>query len=187
VLPLPTADFGPPEWNLRNCRGVATLLVAMFQDVPEKNYYTRQRDAVNYCKRLRQNGYEAWYSHGPLFSNVTIGSFGADVVRVYVKRNLRGGAGHDKEPDYEEVMQVTEPLPAPVRAIQNDFPHLAINGEGVKDIIRDPRTNQVVTSNPRKTYLVRTPLQLKPQSAVQPAAQPDKAPLRPRNPLIYGP
>ncbi len=81
-------DVGPPEWRL----GTAdpdqrwTLLVAQFYDQPEADYVGRERFAVEYCRELRERGYEAYYHHVPGKSFVTLGNFPAEAYQMISER-----------------------------------------------------------------------------------------------------
>jgi len=140
VVPLPGKDVGPAEFNLTAAKGSMTVLVAVFRDVPEKKLFRRRGRAVDYCRRLRQGGYEAYYWHGKVSSHVTIGSFTNSSVR------------EERTPHGTRTV-VTDPR---VLQIQKDFPMLAINGYGENQIIRDPGTGKVHRI-PYKSRLVRIP------------------------------
>ena len=89
VLPLPGKDLGPPEWNLAKAPGVYSVLVAVYYDVPEKNYFGRKQSAVELCRVYRQEwNWEAYYHHGPVRSHVTIGSFDESAVATVREGNM---------------------------------------------------------------------------------------------------
>ena len=140
IVPLPGKDIGPSQWDLKNVQADYSLLVATFRDDPERNYVGRQRFAIEYCRRLRKHGYESYFYHGKVISHVTIGAFGKGSVRL-----VKTPTG-----------QKPQVLDLRVKAIQKDFPMLAVNGTGVNDILRDPRTGKMIRI-PRKTYLIRVP------------------------------
>ncbi|MCB9850464.1 MAG: hypothetical protein H6817_07130 [Phycisphaerales bacterium] len=75
-VPVPTPDPGPPEWRLKNCPGTFSLRIAIFFDEPD--FYKRKDAAVEYCKELREKGYDAYYRHTEFVSEVFVGSFGPD-------------------------------------------------------------------------------------------------------------
>ena len=112
VVPLPSGQVGPPEWNLQNAPGVYSVLVAVFYDVPRDEYVGRKEFAVEYCKQLRQKGNEAYYHHGPNRSGVMVGSFPALAIRT-VSRD-----GKEK--------RVIASLR--MKSIMIDFQFLAVNG-----------------------------------------------------------
>lgn len=88
VIPLPGTDPGPPEWNLLNANGFYTIIVAVFYDQPEANYFGRKEYAVAYCKQLREKGEEAYFRHGSARSTVTIGAFPKDAIAMVKSGNL---------------------------------------------------------------------------------------------------
>jgi hypothetical protein len=78
MLSSPETDVGNPAWRLENAEGTYTLLVATFENTPD--FYDRKKAAVEACKALRRRGYEAYYRHGPITSEVTVGTFGPDAL-----------------------------------------------------------------------------------------------------------
>lgn len=124
VVPLPGSDPGPPEWNLKNCKGWFTLQIAVFYDVPESNYTGRRRRAVEYCQRLRKADYDAFYYHGVSRSSVAIGCFDKDAVR--------------RDRDYKLVVDPR------IKKLQSkdEFPYMAINGSGERRLVVDGNTGK---------------------------------------------
>ena len=112
VVLIPGKDVGNPQWVLSNASGEYTVLVAVFYDMPERNYVGRKRFAAQYCKSLRENSYEGYFYHYPARSIVTIGSFGANTVA----KVRQGKQTH---------MVVRDPA---VKQIMSEFPDLAVNG-----------------------------------------------------------
>lgn len=80
AMPVPIDDIGPPEWDLRNAKGVYTLHVGVTYPTPELRDY--KAAAVEWVKVLRADGYEAYYYHHPdrPKSDICVGTFGADAV-----------------------------------------------------------------------------------------------------------
>jgi hypothetical protein len=78
VLPAPTPDVGEPEWRIENNPGVYTLRIALFYNEP--GFSERKKAAAAYCRELREKGYEAWYHHGDITSEVFVGSFPEDAL-----------------------------------------------------------------------------------------------------------
>lgn len=140
IMPLPGEDIGPPDWNLKNARGEYTYLVAVFKDDPERKYIGRKKFAVNYCQRLREGEYEGYFYHGVADSWVTIGTFGAEAVREEMTPTGR----------------IVEIQNARMKAIRDDFPHLAINGTGVNELAWDP-VNRKMIRIPQKTRPIHIP------------------------------
>ncbi len=135
IVPLPGADIGPTEWNLRNVRAPYTLLIATFHDDPAHKYVGRRKFAVDYCRLLRQGNYDAYFYHFPSMSIVTIGTFGPEAVR---------GKG--------DQAQIISPR---VLAIQHDFPLLAVNGNGENNVGHDANGKTILV--PLKTALISVP------------------------------
>lgn len=82
VVALVPKDVGPPEWNIQASKGYYTVLVSDYYDVPKADYVGRQKFAVERCKELREQGFEAYYHHDPTHSYVMVGSFPKESVRV---------------------------------------------------------------------------------------------------------
>ena len=132
----PGSDKGPPMWNLLNCRGSYSLLVATFADEPSASHVGRRDFAVAYCRQLRHHGRPAYYHHGPSNSSVTIGSFGPGAVtrrpaRPRASANKGAGASHLTVVDAE------------LLALRREFPQRLWNGRLLYDIIKDARGNKV--------------------------------------------
>ncbi|MCK4276493.1 MAG: hypothetical protein KAX78_08265 [Phycisphaerae bacterium] len=137
VIPVPGKKIGPPEWDLTNATGAHSLLVAAFHEVPAEKAIGRKKCAVDYCRWLRDRGYEAYYYHGLGNSTVTIGAFPAS--------SIKDGTSGEKliaDPKIISLMEV--------------FPHLAVNGYAVTRKVYNPQTRKY-KSVKRKTYLVRIP------------------------------
>ncbi|MCO6437200.1 MAG: hypothetical protein J5J06_08950 [Phycisphaerae bacterium] len=77
-VPVPLPDVGPPEWNLASTSAVYSLQVGVFQ--PTDDFWEFKQAAVDYCRALREEGYEAYYYHTPSASMVTVGTFGEDAL-----------------------------------------------------------------------------------------------------------
>jgi hypothetical protein len=78
AIPRPTRDVGPPEWDLRNAKGVYSLHVGVTYNTPEVHDY--KQAAVEWVRVLRADGYEAYYYHDPdePKSDICVGTFGED-------------------------------------------------------------------------------------------------------------
>jgi len=140
IVPLPGKDIGPAEWNLKNVNASYSLLVAVFRDDPKRNYFGRKRFAVQYCQRLRKAGYEAYFYHSPAASHVTIGAFGPESINI--KKGPEG-----------KILEIKDPK---IKALQKDFPYLAVNGAGINEIVYDQKTHKEIRIAV-KTYLIRIP------------------------------
>ncbi len=141
IVPLSKPDIGPPAHNLKNAQAAYSLLWAVFKDVPELKYYGRRKRAVQQCEALRKSGYEAYFHHGPAVSNVTIGTFRADSVRII----------------WTETGAQLEILDPKIRALQQKFTWLLLNGNSVSFLRTDPRTKKTIAKEMRRTYLIRIP------------------------------
>ena len=116
IMPLRGANPGPPQWDLANASGVNTVQVAEFFDVPKSRYIGRKKFALEYCKELRKNNYDAYFHHGLFKSIVTIGAFPAESVRRYQTGRIARLEIRDSR----------------IQKIVQAFPQLAINGAGEK-------------------------------------------------------
>lgn len=139
IVPVPGKDIGAPEWNLKNVSASYSLLVAVFKNDPERNYFGRRRNAVYSCRGLRKKGYEAYFYHDKVVSHVTIGAFGS---RSISKRGADGGEIKIKDPA--------------IKKLQAEFSNLIINGNTICDIITDPFTGEKIRLT-KKTYMVHIP------------------------------
>ncbi len=138
VIPLPGQHVGPPEWHLGQARGTWTVKVAEFYDVPEQDYVGRRQFAVDYCERLRDNGYEAFYAHGSAESYVYIGDFPENAVAI------------SRDGDRQR-LNIRDPR---MQQIMEDFPQLAVNGSGERVRHYDARTGQAELVD-RRSHPVR--------------------------------
>ncbi|MBU0719530.1 MAG: hypothetical protein KJ749_14900 [Planctomycetes bacterium] len=75
---MPTPNVGDPAWDLRKADGVYTLQVGIFESTDE--FWEYKQAAVEFCKLLRERGYQAYYYHTDAASTVTVGTFGEDAV-----------------------------------------------------------------------------------------------------------
>ena len=144
ILALPGKDIGPPEWNLRNATGAYTVMVAEFYNLPESKYYTRKADAVAYCRRLRDNGFEAYYLHGTVKSLVTVGAFPDSSIRMI----REGDTIHPKI------------LDARIEAIlkHKQFEYLAVNGS--KELVKMARLVDKTRVKVEAEYLRPIPIHM---------------------------
>ena len=140
VMPLPGKSPGRPEWEMKNAKGAYTVIVAVFYNVPEDNFYERKRAAALYCEQLRNEGEEAYYKHDPSQSIVTVGVFGPEAVGYE-------GVG----PNRKAVIQ-----DAKIKDIRKRHPHMAVNGH--QEIVRgvNPATGKP-EKRIRESYVIRIP------------------------------
>ena len=78
IVRVPTPDVGDPAWRLLDTGAAYSLQVAAFQ--PTDDFWDFKLAAAEYCKYLREEGYEAYYHHGEGSSVVTVGTFGEEAV-----------------------------------------------------------------------------------------------------------
>lgn len=76
---VPTPDVGNPDWALLKVNAAYSLQVAVFE--PTDDFWDFKLAAAEYCKFMREKGYEAYYYHGSGCSVVAVGAFGEDAVR----------------------------------------------------------------------------------------------------------
>jgi hypothetical protein len=138
IVPLPGKDIGPPEWNLKNAEGDYTVLVAVFQDLPKHHYYGRKSRAVELCKKLRQQGQEAYFLHDIARSGVTIGTFPAEAIQT-----RRVARKHPQTGDtfYEDLRVVVDPR---MKAILKANPEFLYCGNTEIRTELDPKTRKMV-------------------------------------------
>ena len=174
VVPVGGADEGPPEWNLLNAGGAYTVLVAVYYDAPDKdpakNYVGRKKFAVECCRRLRQQGYQVYYYHGPARSHVTIGSFPASSVRTE-ESQAGEGVVHRKVINDERILK-----------IMKDFPELSVNDRVLgRPVVIDP-AKKLGKLEYDKTVVVEIPK----QDQAEPSTPSQPPPPPPANPFIPG-
>jgi len=127
------------EWDIRNCPGAYSLLVAVFEDQPKAKprYVGRRKFAAAYCEKLRGEGHEAYVHHGPRSSSVTIGSFQRDAIEVRKRRVRVTGS---PRPGYVEE---TIPVDPALVALMKEFPARAWNGREYYDVQRDAAGKEI--------------------------------------------
>ena len=94
---MPTANVGNPEWALTNAKGLYTLQVGVFE--PAGDFTEYKEAAAEFCKLLREQGYEAYYHHTDAASMVTVGSFGREAI-IQPPRDKMPGPGALAVPTY---------------------------------------------------------------------------------------
>ncbi len=80
AIPQPTADVGPPEWDMQNAKGVYALHVGVTYATPKLHNY--KQAAVEWVRALRADGHEAYFYHDPdePRSSICVGTFGANAL-----------------------------------------------------------------------------------------------------------
>ncbi|NLF29493.1 MAG: hypothetical protein GX591_01250 [Planctomycetes bacterium] len=152
ITVLPGSGGADNAWDIHACPGEYSLLVAVFEDQPEADPpYVGSRDyAMQFCRQLREEGYEAYYHHGPRSSSVTVGSFGPEAFETRLQR-IR----HPQSGDVFSVEHTVATDPA-LLALQKKFPHRAYNGRETFNVVRDPMGN-VLSREPAPSMPVRVP------------------------------
>lgn len=123
IVPIAGKEMGPPEYDLSNAKGYWTVLVAIFTDDPKSNVVGRKRmkAAVEYCKWLRDRGFEAYYSHNLGRSQVTVGSFPDSAITLddsETKTQKRVVKQVIRDPEMRRILTLNDP---PLK-------YLAVNG-----------------------------------------------------------
>lgn len=123
VVSLPGQGQGKREWDLAHVTdGMYSVLVAVYMDMPEKEYFGRRQRAVAACKALRKKGVEAYYYHTPSRSALCIGSFGPAAVRSVKRKRV-----HPQTGDVSHFM-AQQPVDPKLKKIRRDYPHMLVCG-----------------------------------------------------------
>ncbi|MFQ5490656.1 MAG: hypothetical protein ACE5GE_08035, partial [Phycisphaerae bacterium] len=77
-VPAPSTTAGHAAWDLRRVDATYTLQVGVYYN--DAKLHDRQKAAVEKCRQLRSQGFEAYYFHGDTCSMVTVGAFGPEAV-----------------------------------------------------------------------------------------------------------
>ncbi len=79
-IPKPLADVGPPEWDIRNARGIYTLNVGVTYNTETLHNY--KEAAIEWVRDLRSRGHEAYYYHDPdrPQTSICVGTFGEEAL-----------------------------------------------------------------------------------------------------------
>ena len=170
ISPLDNVDVGPPEWNLANAKGFWSLQIGAYQGSPE-----RKQAAVDAVKAARAQGIEAYYFHGDTSSIVCIGSWPREAVRLAEESTGGGERGAPKLviPGLPEGVQTpvvkdkqgqklhveaprNEVVDPSLKAMMQQYPTNAVNGETMITSRTDPRTGRVQTF-PDPSFVVPVP------------------------------
>ncbi|GJM26623.1 MAG: hypothetical protein DHS20C16_30380 [Phycisphaerae bacterium] len=100
ISPTPTPDTGNAAWEFSRNRGYYSLRVALFYNEP--GFLNRKEAAATYCSELREKGFEAYYRHTEIVSEVFVGSFGKD---AQVKGRRLGVVAHLPSKEVQELMK----------------------------------------------------------------------------------
>jgi len=161
IIEIPGSEFGPGDWNLAKVRhGYYSYQVAVFYDMYKKDtpgldadYVGRKKFAVDYCRRLREKGYESFFFHGPSNSVVTIGIFDKKAIKNIKKKTIDPKTGEINEGSFVESHVI---LSKKMLKLQKKFPYMQINGGGQQDVLINPKTRRL-EKRLLKTYAVSLP------------------------------
>lgn len=142
---LPMPDVGDAAWDLRNAQGHWSLNVAVFYNTGEMR--ARRQAAVEYCKLLREQGEEAYYHHGSVSSAVCVGAFPLEAIEQVTR----------PDPITRVPTTVSKIVDPKMLELQKKHPYNLENGHIMKEVIRDPGTNQVVERIPLPSFPVAIP------------------------------
>ena len=134
IVRLPGKDIGPEEWNIKNAKGFYSVLVAVFYDIEGRNYFGRKRRAVELCEKLRKQGKEAYFYHGPVRSGVAIGVFPRSAIRVDQVTSIHPTTGDRSLQERKVIVGVN------MKQMLRDYPELVICGNTESRKIFDPKT-----------------------------------------------
>lgn len=145
----PQPDIGPPEWDLRNAKGVYSLHVGITYPTPTMHEY--KEAAIEWVKALRDDGFEAYYYHNPdkPETSICVGTFGRDAIV--------SGQHESRYEDLEiEQRQVYRKPVNDLRAKNEMFQYNLENGHITYKSFVDPKTGQRERL-PNRSFLVRIP------------------------------
>jgi hypothetical protein len=138
VVPIPGKELvGPPEWNLMKTTGEFSVLVAVFRAEPHADSWNMRQEAVDYCKSLRDLGYEAYYCHNPAESDVTVGCFGTSAIQTVSEEGRPDNTG--EHPDKTVRLLIVDER---INKILDDprFKYLPVNGRQDIQTVANPVT-----------------------------------------------
>jgi len=126
------AGAGGHDLRLARERGVYTLQIGFFEN---RDANVQRSGAETWVRKLRQEGIEAYYYHGPNRSVVTVGVFDEQAIEVNEGR-----------------VEIVDPR---LRELQRRFPHNLANGSVI--VMRGESAGGRVTEENQPSFLVRIP------------------------------
>jgi hypothetical protein len=142
---LPTFDSAHPEWDLTTVDGHWSLQVGVFYNT--KTMRSRRSAAEQYCAVLRARGEDAYFHHGVVNSSVCIGIYPVGAVTEVRRENPFSG-------DVTMISRIADPQ---MLAAQERYPVCLHNGHEMHEVIRDPKTRQVIRREPYPSFPVLLP------------------------------
>ncbi len=126
AIASPDTDVGNPAWRIENAKGTYSLLVATFENTAD--FYDRKAAAAEYTRELRQRGYEAYYHHGSVVSEVMVGTFGPEALLEQQSQSVQREPGA-QTPKYAVERTLISNYSAEVRRLQarENFAYLLRN------------------------------------------------------------
>ncbi len=141
---LPVGRGSHPDWLLTNAPGYYSLQVGVFYN--SEHMRRRKYAAEEYCKLLREQGWEAYYHHGPVNSSVCIGAFPEEAIQTFQKQNPLTGIIHVTAKIVDERML----------ALQTKYAFNLHNGSKFYQISRDLKTGKKMR-DPHTSFAVEIP------------------------------
>lgn len=145
--PLDDPMAGAAGLDVANATGHWGLQVAVFYDT--ETFFQRRQAAIDYCRELRDGGYEAYVHHGPAKSSVIVGSFPEAAVAMTQRerQTLTGRTVVAGE------VHIVDPA---LRQLKLRFPYNLENGHKMFTKEADPQTGRV-RKVPHRSFVVELP------------------------------
>jgi hypothetical protein len=137
VESLPSSHQGNPAWDLARADGYWSWQVAVF--VNEGEMRRRKAVAEEYTRQLRDQGEQAFYHHGAVYSSVCIGLFPKSSVQTVESRDPLTGR-------VTTVNRIVDPR---MLDLARRYPHNLHNGRVRYTVVRDKATGKIDRREPR--------------------------------------
>ena len=155
IIVLPPDDLGPKEWRLANGTRLRpdgskeirhTLLVAEFYN--EGGFNERRQYTLDYCRELRERGYEAYYRHTAIKSYVTVGNF-PEAAYTWQRTNRKVDARTGQDVTFASEVVLDPQL----YRLTQELPTLAVNGSVVIETVK-LHTGKTLTTEMKSKIMV---------------------------------